>query len=117
VDAAQQAEPAHRIGLLAERQALAADVLVGIGDGLRYLRQGQLLAAQPVGVHLHLVLLGLAAEAGDVDHPGHRLEFALEDPVLRRLEVPQRVALAADDVAEHLADGVPGGERGLQAAR
>ncbi len=71
--------------------------------------------AKPEGVDLHVVLLGLAAVARDVDDALHLLELALEDPVLGGLQVLERVALADDAVAEHLADRVPGRELRLQA--
>jgi hypothetical protein len=40
------------------------------------------LRQQPVEVDGDFVGLGLAAPAGDVDDPRHRLEPSLEDPIL-----------------------------------
>jgi hypothetical protein len=65
------------------------------------------VTAEPVGVDLDVVLLGLAAVARDVDDALHLLELALEDPVLGGLEILERVALADDAIPEHLADRVP----------
>ena len=112
--ARNKADAADVVGLLADGEALAADVLVGVLDGGRDLAERDALAAQPVGVDLDVVLLGLAAEARDVDDALDLLELALEDPVLGRLQVPERVALAAERVAEDLADGVPRRELRLQ---
>ena len=84
-DARQEADPTHVVRLLAERQPLAARVLIGVLQGCRELAQREPVAAQPVGVDVHLELLGLAAEARDVDHAGRLPELALEDPVLCRL--------------------------------
>jgi len=40
-----------------------------------------------VGVDDHLVLLDHAADRGDFGHPGHRLEFILQKPVLKRAQL------------------------------
>ena len=53
------------------------------------------VALEAIGVDLDVVLLGLAAEADDVDDARHLPELPLEDPVLRRLQIGERVALAA----------------------
>ena len=107
VDVLEEADAADGVGLLADVHPLPADVLVGVLDGADQLRERHVLAAQPVGVDPHVVLLRFAAEGDDVDDAGNLLELAFEDPVLRRLQVEQRVALADDVVAEQLADGVP----------
>src|SRR5439155_3503995 len=62
-------------------------------------------------------LLGLTAEADDVDDAGHLLELALEDPILRGLEIANGVALAFDGVAKHFSDRVPGRDVALHARR
>ena len=106
-DRSHEADAAHVERLLAEREPLAADVLVGVGERRDQLRQRQVLPLELIGVDLDVILLRVAAEADDVDDAGHLTELLLEDPVLRRLQVGQRVALADDAVAEDLADGVP----------
>ena len=64
------------------------------GDRGVELRERHAVPAQAVGVDLDVVLLRLAAVARDVDDALHLLELALEDPVLGRLQVLERVALA-----------------------
>ena len=76
-------------------------------ERVHQLLEGQVLPLELIGVDLDVILLGVAAEADDVDDAGHLAELLLEDPVLRRLQVGERVALADDAVAEDLADGVP----------
>src|SRR5262249_18705874 len=68
---------------------------------------------QAVGGDADLELLRLTAEADDVDDAGDLFELALEDPVLRRLEVLDGVPLSLHGVAEDLADRVPRRDRGL----
>ena len=91
VDRADQADAAHHGGLRADIDGVAADIDVGIADGLQQLRQRQAVGDQLVEIDLQLVGLGLAAPAGDVDHAGHGAEAALQHPVLQRLEVEHAV--------------------------
>ena len=91
VDRADQADAAHHGGLRADVDGVAADIDVGIADGLQHLRQRQAVGDQLVEIDLQLVGLGLAAPAGDVDHAGHGAEAALQHPVLQRLEVEHAV--------------------------
>ena len=95
VDRADQADAAHHGGLRADIDGVAADIDVGIADGLQHLRQRQPVGDQLVEVDLQLVGLGLAAPAGDVDHAGHGAEAALQHPVLQRLEVEHAVVRRA----------------------
>src|SRR5450631_2415254 len=90
-DGTDQADAAHHGGLRADVDSLAADIDVGIADGLQQVRQGQAVGDQLVEVNLQFVGLGLAAPAGDVDHAGHGAKAALKDPVLQRLEVEHAV--------------------------
>ena len=53
-----EADAAHVEGLLAQREPLAADVLVGVGNGGLQLGQRHAVPAQPVGIDLDVVLLG-----------------------------------------------------------
>ncbi len=105
---AEEADAADVVALLAHEQPIAADVLVRVLDRRDDLAERHVLGAEPEGVDLHVVLLGLAAVARDVDDALHLLELALEHPVLRGLQILEGVSLADDAVAEHLADRVPG---------
>src|SRR4030095_3690811 len=91
VDRADQADAAHHGGWRADVYGVAADIDVGVGDGLQHLRQRQPVGDQLVEIDLQLVGLGLAPPAGDVDDAGHGAETALQYPVLQRLEVEHAV--------------------------
>ena len=105
VDRADQADAAHHGGLRADIDGIAADIDVGIADGLQQLRQRQAVGDQLVEIDLQLIGLGLAAPAGDVDHAGHGAEAALQHPVLQRLEVEHAVVRRPDQpVAVDFAD-------------
>ena len=84
---AEQAEGADVVRLAAEREDVAADVGVRLGDRVLDLLERDVVLPQQPGVDQHLVLLDRAAVAGHVDHAGHRLQGALEDPVLHGLEL------------------------------
>ena len=90
-DRADQADAAHHGGLRADIDGVAADIDVGVADGLQHLRQRQPVGDQLVEIDLQLIGLGLAAPPGDVDHPGYGAEAALQHPVLQRLEVEHAV--------------------------
>ena len=91
VDRADQADAAHHGGLRADVDGIAADIDVGVADGLQHLRQRQPVGDQLVEIDLQLIGLGLAAPPGDVDDAGHGAETALQHPVLQRLEVEHAV--------------------------
>ena len=112
-----QTDAAHRERLFAECEPLAANVLVGVGDGGVDLRQRDAECAKPVGVYLDVVLLSQTAEAHHVDDARNLLELPLQNPVLGRLQVLQRVSLPNDAIAEDLSDGVPWRDLGLQSVR
>src|SRR4051812_29452650 len=95
VDRADQPDAAYHGGLRADIDGIAADIDVGIADGLQQLRQRQAIGYQLVEIDLQLVGPGLAAPAGDVDHAGHGAEAALQYPVLQRLEVERAVVRRA----------------------
>ena len=59
----EEADAADRVRLLAEREALAADVLVRALDRAHELIEVHAVRAEPERVDVDLVLLGLAAEA------------------------------------------------------
>ena len=89
----------------AEIDRLAADIDVAVVEGLQHLRQRQPVVDQPVEIDGDVVGLGLAAPAVDVDDARHRLEAALQHPVLDRLEIGHRIARRPDDaIAVDLAD-------------
>ncbi len=113
----EEADAAHVVALLPHEEALPADVLVRVGDRGLELVEGHHVTAQAIGVDLDVVFLRLAAVAGDVDDALHLLELALEDPVLRRLQVLQRVAIADDAITQDFADGIPRRELCLHAGR
>ncbi len=87
VDGADQADAAHHRRLLSDIDGVAADIDVGVADGLQQLRQRQPVRHQLVEIDLQLVGLGAAAPAGDVDDAGHGAEAALQHPVLQGLQV------------------------------
>jgi hypothetical protein len=82
-----ETDPAHVEALLAERQPLAADVLVGAPDPLVELGERERVALETVRVDVDVVLLGLSAEGDDVDDPRDLAELSLEDEVLRGLQL------------------------------
>ena len=105
IDRPDQSDAAHHRRLLADIDGVAADIDVGVADGLQQLRQCQPVRDQLVEIDLQLVGLGLAAPAGDVDDAGHRAEAALQHPVLQRLEIEHRIIGRADQpVTIDLAD-------------
>ena len=110
--AAKQADAPHRHGNLALVEVVAAHRGVAVGQRRLELTQRDAVAAEAVGVGLNLVAPHRAAEAGDVHDPRHRPELALQHPVLHRLDVVERVDLAAgsilgdfQDIAEDFAGG------------
>ena len=105
VHRADLADRAHDRRLRADVHRVGADIDVGVAEPVQHLLQGEPVGQQPVEVDDDVVGLGLAAPAGDVDHPGDRLEAALQDPVLDGLEVGDGIAGRTDHaVAEDLAD-------------
>ena len=105
-DRADQADAAHDGGLCANIDGIAADIDVGIADGLQQLRQRQTIGDQFVEIDLQLVGLGPSAPAGDVDHAGHRAKAALQNPVLQRFQVEHAVIWRpGQPVAVDFADG------------
>jgi len=61
VNRADQADAANHRGLGADIDSIAADIDVGVADGLQDLRQGQPVGHQLVEIDLQLIGLGLAA--------------------------------------------------------
>src|SRR5271155_1681902 len=92
-----QPDAADDRGLRPEIDGLAADIDVAVVERLQHLRQGDPLRQQTIEIDGDLVGLGLAAPPGDVDDPGHRLEPALEYPILDGLEIGDAEARGAHD--------------------
>src|SRR5262249_13377072 len=103
--------------LLAHDEALPADVRVRRLHRADELLERDALPAQAERIDADVELLRLAAEAHDVDDAADLLELALEDPVLGRLEVARRGAVADDLTAKGLADRVPRRDLRLHALR
>ena len=112
-----ETDAAHVERLFAQREPLAAHVLVGVGDAGRELLERETVPLEPHGIDVDVDLAGLAAEADNVDDARHLAELALEDPILRGLELRQRRPRPAQDVAVDLADRIPGRELGLHPLR
>ena len=64
------------------------------------------VVAQPVRVHVHLVLLAEPAERGHLRHAGHRLQVVAQVPVLVRPQIRQALSARAvhERVLEHPAE-------------
>src|SRR6516162_4307335 len=92
-----------------EIDGLAADIDIAVVEHLQYLRQCNSVGEQLVEIDGDVVSLGFAAPAGDVDDPRHRLEAALENPVLNSLEIGDAKAGRTDHpVSIDLADRAVG---------
>src|SRR5207248_5246422 len=78
VHGTDQPDAAHHGGLGPNVDGIAADIDIGITDGLQHLRQRQSVGDQLVEIHLQFVRLGLAAPPGDIDHTGYRAKPALQ---------------------------------------
>ncbi|MGY4290903.1 hypothetical protein ACVWXO_010169 [Bradyrhizobium sp. LM2.7] len=118
VNGPDQTHAAHHGRLLADIDGVAADIDVGVADGLEQLRQRQTVGDQLVEVDLKLIGLALAAPPRHVDHAGYGAEAALEDPVLDGFEVEHAVVRRTDQpVAEDFADRAERGYLRLHVAR
>ena len=97
-------EPAHGHAVLALGDVATPGVGVGGGGGVQYLLEGEVVGAETGRIHGDLVLLGAAAPGHHVGHARDLAELALQDPVLKRLEVDERHGLGLEGVAVDLAD-------------
>ena len=70
---AQVADRPDVVRLRPQRQDVAADVGVRLRDRVLDHLQGHVVLPHQLGIEQDLVLLDRAAEAGHVDHAGHRL--------------------------------------------
>ena len=91
LDVAQR--PHHEFALRHLDQA-AADIVVAAPDGVLHLRERDVVEGQLVRIHFHLVLLHIAAHAGNLGDAGHRLQRVAQIPVLDGAQLGQ-VVLAA----------------------
>ena len=110
-------QPADVERLLAERQALAAHILVRVGNRAGELGQRDAVALEPVGIDVDVDLSRVAAKSDHVHDTGYLPELPLQDPVLRRLQLRERVAGTAQHVTVDLANGAPRRELWLDAVR
>ncbi len=118
--AAKEADTPRRHGHLALGNVVAAHGGVGILQGGLELAQRDPVAAEAVGIGLHLIAPHRAAEAGEVHDPRHPPQLALQHPVLQRLDVIQRVELSAGSILgdpQDIAVDFPGGRLGGDGGR
>ncbi len=105
VDGTDKADAANHRRLRTDVDGVAADIDVGVTDGLQHQRQRQAERRQLVEIHLKLVGLGLAAPARDIDDAGHAAKAALQHPVLQGLQIKNTVVRRSDQpIAEDFAD-------------
>ena len=88
----QQPDAAHVHALAAEREIVSAGVGVAVLNGVDDLGHGDAEREQLVGIDLRLILARRSAKDGDVDDARHLLHLADQEPVLRGLQLIQRVA-------------------------
>ena len=74
------------------------------------------MAFEPERIHVHVHLARLAAEPDHVDDAGNLAELAFEDPVLRGLELGERISGPAQHVTVDFPDRVPRRELRLHSA-
>ena len=94
---------AHHVLGAAELDQPTASLRVAAAHRLDDALDREAVIAQPVRVHVHLVLLAEAAERSHLRHAGHRLQVVAQVPVLIRPQIGQAVfARAVDErVLEH----------------
>ena len=109
-----EANAAHHRRLRPKIDRLPADIAIGIVQRRQHLAQRQAIGNQLALIDRHLIGLALARPAIDIDHARHRLEAALEDPVLNGLEIGDRIIPGAHDaIAIDLANRAFGRNSGL----
>ena len=121
-DRAEHADAAHIDRLFAHRDGAAADIGVAGGNRVDDLRQSQAVGPHAIEVDFGLVFLGFAAQRRDVGDTRHDAQFALDHPVLQRLELGQvHARRTLELVAQDFADAAgrrndrrnDGGQRGI----
>src|SRR5690606_17316449 len=73
IDTLQVAEPAHHVLASTQLEHTRANVVVCHADRVRHLLHGQAIAVQTLRIDLHLVLLHVATDSGDLTHAIHAL--------------------------------------------
>ena len=84
---------------------LPAHALVAVGNGAVKRTERQVVRAELVRVHLHLVLTNETADTGDFRDARNAVELVADGPVLDRPQLIQALALAFHRVPEDLAEG------------
>ena len=90
------ADAAHDGRLRPDVDGVGTDIDIAVVQPVEHLLQGESVGQQAIEIDIDVVGLGLATPAGHVDHAGHRLQAALQDPILDRLEIGHRVARRSD---------------------
>ena len=110
-DGLRVAAAAHHVLGAAELDQPTAGLGVAAAHRLDDALDRQAVVAQPVRVHVHLVLPAEAAERGHLRHAGHRLQVVAQVPVLVRPQIREAVSARAvhERVLEHPAEPVASG--------
>src|SRR6266851_836437 len=103
--------------LVAELQIVAAGVGIGGLHRRQHLRQRDAIAQQLIRIGLDLILPRRPAKRRDVDDARNLFELAAHEPVLRGLDLAERIAGTHELVAEDLADRRPRRELRLKIVR
>jgi len=109
VHVAHETHAANRVRLLAEREALPADVLIRASDGARDLVERHAVFAEAKRIDIHVVLARLAAERHDIGDARDLRELSPHHPLLRGLELAEALRMRGrrELVAKDFADRVP----------
>src|SRR5262249_48537976 len=103
VDGPAQGNAVNQVDLAGAGQVAAADTDVIRLQRVHDLLERDAVLEQPQRVDAHLVLLLQAAPAVDLGDARHGRQGRLDDPVLDRAQLVQRLAAAGDGVVENLA--------------
>ena len=101
-DAAQPADGVLLGGMLDEP---AAEVVVVFPNPLEHVTERQPVSAQPIGIHLDLVLPRVAAPGVDVGYARHGPQLVFDLPVVERLQLHRAIAFTFERIPIHLAEG------------
>ena len=98
-----QPDASHDVCLAVTFDDVATNIHIAVGDGLKEFKTADAVLGQLVGIDTHLKRLYLAAETHDVGNAGNAAEFALNHPVLQRLQLPYIPLARGQSIAENLA--------------